>query len=231
MGQGYFRLCFLGKYNCFSNASCLFTFELYWSSDGGVFMLLACSARDPGFKPLSHHFNFWDSANPSHDMTETLLQGCKILKLRYDWKVITATQNYQNNLPQPMKLDFVDTSHCSLGCLIVLNWDLWYCITLNLVCYGGSNINMNSTRTRWMFCLSVKQDFHCPRDLLVQEMKYFAEYLSTDAQRWEEVDISVHCDVQIFDWLMKYVKRRSKEPLEKPKLGMKTKSFIIQQRQ
>ncbi|GFR58686.1 hypothetical protein ElyMa_000037800 [Elysia marginata] len=64
----------------------------------------------------------------------------------------------------------------------------------------------------------VKKDFHCPRDLLVQEMKYFAEYLSTDAQRWEEVDISVHCDVQIFDWLIKYVKRGSKEVQEEPKL-------------
>ncbi|KAL4594140.1 hypothetical protein GN956_G26147, partial [Arapaima gigas] len=54
---------------------------------------------------------------------------------------------------------------------------------------------------------SVKQDFLCPRDLLVNEMKYFAEYLSTETQRWDEVDISVHCDVQIFDWLMNYVKR------------------------
>ncbi|GFO21893.1 hypothetical protein PoB_004839800 [Plakobranchus ocellatus] len=65
---------------------------------------------------------------------------------------------------------------------------------------------------------NLKKDFHCPRDLLVQEMKYFAEYLSTDAQRWEEVDISVHCDVQIFDWLIKYVKRGSKEVQEEPKL-------------
>ncbi|CAL1537694.1 unnamed protein product [Lymnaea stagnalis] len=65
---------------------------------------------------------------------------------------------------------------------------------------------------------NLKKDFQCPRDLLVQEMKYFAEYLSTDAQRWEEVDISVHCDVQIFDWLMKYVKRGSKEFPNEPKL-------------
>lgn len=50
-------------------------------------------------------------------------------------------------------------------------------------------------------------------------MKYFAEYLSTDAQRWEEVDISVHCNVQIFDWLMKYVKRGTKDITENPKLG------------
>ncbi|ELT93581.1 hypothetical protein CAPTEDRAFT_134617 [Capitella teleta] len=66
---------------------------------------------------------------------------------------------------------------------------------------------------------NLKQDFHCPRDLLVREMRYFAEYLSTDAQRWEEVDISVHCDVQIFDWLMKYVKRAThREGQGPPKL-------------
>ncbi|XP_027861716.1 uncharacterized protein KIAA1841 [Xiphophorus couchianus] len=56
---------------------------------------------------------------------------------------------------------------------------------------------------------NLKQDFTCPRDLLVKEMRYFAEYLSVDQQRWEEVDISVHCDVQIFDWLMNYVRRNS----------------------
>uniref|UniRef100_A0A1A8UKF7 KIAA1841 n=1 Tax=Nothobranchius furzeri TaxID=105023 RepID=A0A1A8UKF7_NOTFU len=56
---------------------------------------------------------------------------------------------------------------------------------------------------------NLKQDFTCPRDLLVKEMRYFAEYLSLDQQRWEEVDISVHCDVQIFDWLMNYVRRNT----------------------
>lgn len=71
-----------------------------------------------------------------------------------------------------------------------------------------------------MYNLLVKQDFHCQRDLLVAEMKYFAEYLSTDAQRWEEVDISVHCDVQIFDWLMRFVKRGTKEVTDVPKLGI-----------
>ncbi|XP_035752861.1 uncharacterized protein KIAA1841 homolog isoform X1 [Egretta garzetta] len=58
---------------------------------------------------------------------------------------------------------------------------------------------------------NLKEDFVCPRDLLVLEMKYFAEYLSVDAQRWEEVDISVHCDVHIFDWLIRYVKRNTKD--------------------
>lgn len=68
--------------------------------------------------------------------------------------------------------------------------------------------------------VAVKQDFSCARDLLVREMKYFAEYLSSDSQRWEDVDISVHCDVQIFDWLMKYVKRGTKEVPVDPELGV-----------
>ena len=69
---------------------------------------------------------------------------------------------------------------------------------------------------------NLKQDFMCPRDLLINEMRYFAEYLSVDTQRWEEVDISVHCDVQIFDWLMNYVKRHKMAAdgnHDKPKLG------------
>ncbi|CAG10202.1 unnamed protein product, partial [Tetraodon nigroviridis] len=66
---------------------------------------------------------------------------------------------------------------------------------------------------------NLKQDFTCPRDLLVKEMRYFAEYLSVDTQRWEEVDISVHCDVQIFDWLMNYVRRNTAgENKDKPRL-------------
>lgn len=38
-------------------------------------------------------------------------------------------------------------------------------------------------------------------------MHYFAEYLSSEAQLWDEVDISVHCDIPVFDWLMRYTKR------------------------
>ena len=58
-------------------------------------------------------------------------------------------------------------------------------------------------------------------------MRYFAEYLSTDSQRMEEVDISVHCDVQIFDWLMKYVKRSTREGNGGPRLGMMSSSSSL----
>jgi len=54
---------------------------------------------------------------------------------------------------------------------------------------------------------AVKRDFTCPRNVLVREMRYFEEYLSSDAQLWDEVDISVHCDVPVFEWLMQYAKR------------------------
>lgn len=54
---------------------------------------------------------------------------------------------------------------------------------------------------------NLNRDFHCPRTLLVNEMKYFSEYLSGETQNIEDVDISVHCDVNIFEWLIKYARR------------------------
>jgi len=74
----------------------------------------------------------------------------------------------------------------------------------------------------------VKKDFACPRDLIVEEMRYFADYLSTGVQVYDDVDISVHCDIGIFDWLMQYTKRGLfedttgnviTEPLKKPSLS------------
>lgn len=36
-------------------------------------------------------------------------------------------------------------------------------------------------------------------------MQYFADV--TSGQKLEEIDISVHCDIVIFDWLMRWVKK------------------------
>ena len=83
---------------------------------------------------------------------------------------------------------------------------------------------------------AVKQDFVCPRDILVREMHYFEEYLSSETQLWDEVDISVHCDVPVFEWLMTYTKRGMLEgpsgeklgsPLEPPKLEPHTAVSIL----
>jgi hypothetical protein len=54
---------------------------------------------------------------------------------------------------------------------------------------------------------NMKKDFVCNQKLLVEKMGYFAEV--TTGQRLEDMDISVHCDIGIFEWLMKWVKKDS----------------------
>ena len=78
------------------------------------------------------------------------------------------------------------------------------------------------------------QDFTCSKELLINEMKYFNEYLTTSKtehnRKCEEVDISVHCDINIFHWLMTYVKKglfedpignKLTKPLDPPQLCKK----------
>jgi hypothetical protein len=43
-------------------------------------------------------------------------------------------------------------------------------------------------------------------------MAYFAPYLG-DERRVDEIDISVHCDVHIFEWLMEYIHQPAKPPV------------------
>lgn len=47
----------------------------------------------------------------------------------------------------------------------------------------------------------------CSQNLLVSKMGYFANV--TAGQKLEDMDISVHCDLHIFEWLMKWVKSES----------------------
>ena len=51
-----------------------------------------------------------------------------------------------------------------------------------------------------------KRDFACPQDLLLAQMGYFRDI--TSGQNLEDVDISVHCDITIFEWLMNWIKAR-----------------------
>ena len=55
----------------------------------------------------------------------------------------------------------------------------------------------------------MNKDFKCDKNLLISNMKYFEKYLS-DSKSLDDIDISVHCDINIFDWLMRYIHR--KEP-------------------
>jgi len=44
-------------------------------------------------------------------------------------------------------------------------------------------------------------------------MKYFEQYL-VDVNSLDDIDISVHCDIKIFDWLMRYLKNDSDPKLD-----------------
>lgn len=66
----------------------------------------------------------------------------------------------------------------------------------------------------------MNKDFKCDRVLLLNNMKYFEKYLA-DSKNLDDIDISVHCDINIFDWLMRYVHRKE------PKLEIKNSVSIL----
>ncbi|CAM9300693.1 unnamed protein product [Ectocarpus sp. 12 AP-2014] len=51
----------------------------------------------------------------------------------------------------------------------------------------------------------ITRDFPCERRLLLREMKYFQSYLVGASSPYDEIDILVHCDVRIFEWLFQYI--------------------------
>lgn len=60
-----------------------------------------------------------------------------------------------------------------------------------------------------------KNRFTVNKSILLKEMKYFEKHLKmTDSA--DDIDISVHCDIKIFEWLMNYINDL------KPKLEVST---------
>lgn len=57
--------------------------------------------------------------------------------------------------------------------------------------------------------------FKCEQRLLVKYMKYFQKFLD-QATKSSEIDITVHCDIKIFEWLIQYMHQR--ERIEKSNL-------------
>ena len=90
----------------------------------------------------------------------------------------------------------------------------------------GSNIshsNNNSNMIVIHVCdenKKMNKDFRCDRTLLLHNMKYFEKYLA-DSKNLDDIDISVHCDINIFDWLMRYVHKKE------PKLEVKNSISIL----
>lgn len=66
----------------------------------------------------------------------------------------------------------------------------------------------------------ITRDFCCKREILIKYMKYFENFLSETENGYEDIDISVHCDIDIFEWLMAYIH----SPNNPPKMD---KSIVI----
>jgi len=59
----------------------------------------------------------------------------------------------------------------------------------------------------------ISKDFCCKRNILVAHMKYFEKFLKENEAGYDDIDISVHCDVEIFEWLMTYIHEPEKPPV------------------
>lgn len=73
----------------------------------------------------------------------------------------------------------------------------------------------------------VTKNFVCPRELLVAEMQYFAECLPQEISSPDDIDISVHCDIKIFQWLMEYVRSNDNDNIGHAKITVKPKLGIL----
>eukprot|EP00792_Barthelona_sp_PAP020_P000900 TRINITY_DN1152_c0_g1_i1.p1 TRINITY_DN1152_c0_g1~~TRINITY_DN1152_c0_g1_i1.p1 ORF type:complete len:489 (-),score=119.84 TRINITY_DN1152_c0_g1_i1:63-1406(-) len=60
------------------------------------------------------------------------------------------------------------------------------------------------------------KDFLCSKKILLKEMKYFRDYLTNKGNH--DIDISVHCDIQIFQWLINYINYRNHNNDKEPKI-------------
>jgi hypothetical protein len=49
--------------------------------------------------------------------------------------------------------------------------------------------------------------FFCDRKVILSEMRYFESYQSKTNEN-DEIEISVNCDVEVFEWLIKYIEQR-----------------------
>lgn len=58
----------------------------------------------------------------------------------------------------------------------------------------------------------ISKDFCCKREILVNSMKYFEKFLSDSEGGYDDIDISVHCDADIFEWLMIYIHDKESLP-------------------
>lgn len=69
------------------------------------------------------------------------------------------------------------------------------------------------------------RDFSCARGVLLDNMRYFRAFLN-ESNELDEIDISVHCDVEIFELLVEHMHHR-REPDWRPRLALDNIASIL----
>lgn len=62
-----------------------------------------------------------------------------------------------------------------------------------------------------------QKDFKCNMKILLKHMKYFEKHLKS-TESTEDIDISVHCDVNIFEWLLNYIENQERIDMKDDKI-------------
>ena len=70
----------------------------------------------------------------------------------------------------------------------------------------------------------VTKNFYCDKSALLSEMKYFKSYFKKTSNR---VDISVHCDIHIFEWLMRYIQHSQNHEIPAPNFSIRAIVSIL----
>jgi hypothetical protein len=107
-----------------------------------------------------------------------------------------------------MLLKKPDLDECSLiSPMKELKTDRSTCLT------GGDDSKQSELISIHVFDENRKVDkiFRCEKHLLLKYMKYFTKYLSQQLTN-QDIDISVHCDIKIFEWLVKYLRAIDSQP-------------------
>lgn len=71
--------------------------------------------------------------------------------------------------------------------------------------------------------------FTCNKRLINKYMKYFSTFLE-DFSETKEIDITVYCDIKIFEWLISYVHQREKLIRNGKLVGFASKHIVYRKR-
>ena len=52
-----------------------------------------------------------------------------------------------------------------------------------------------------------EKDYEIEKDVIMKFLHYF-EQPSLDGNRIEDIDVSIHCDIKVFEWLINYIQQR-----------------------